>query len=124
MRHKNPPKWCPNAIATSRGWVHPKTGELLVSIKGLDKPNQTIIPNRKITQHIVLEITEKPTVIDTVSVELETKDTPILNLDSISESEICQDKISESKMSVELVTETPQKESIQIKKKAGRPKKQ
>lgn len=32
---KNPPRWAPNAIATAKGWVDPKTGELLVSVKGL-----------------------------------------------------------------------------------------
>ena len=33
---KNPPKFAPNAVATERGWVDPKTGELLVAIKGLE----------------------------------------------------------------------------------------
>ena len=32
----NPPSWCPEAVATSRGWCHPKTGELLVAIRGLE----------------------------------------------------------------------------------------
>lgn len=35
MKNLTPPKWAPYAIATERGWVHPKTGELLVSLKGL-----------------------------------------------------------------------------------------
>lgn len=29
----NPPSFAPDAIPTPRGWVHPKTGELLVSVK-------------------------------------------------------------------------------------------
>ena len=28
------PAWQPNAIPTSKGWVHPVTNELLVSVKG------------------------------------------------------------------------------------------
>ena len=32
---KNPPSWAPKAVATTKGWVDPKTGELLVSVKGL-----------------------------------------------------------------------------------------
>lgn len=32
---KTAPKWCKDAIATVRGWEHPETGELLVSLKGL-----------------------------------------------------------------------------------------
>lgn len=29
-----PPSWCPDAIPSDRGWRHPKTGELLVSVRG------------------------------------------------------------------------------------------
>lgn len=29
------PYWAPNAIATTQGWVDPKTGELLMAITGL-----------------------------------------------------------------------------------------
>lgn len=35
MKHANPPKWFSNALATDKGWVNPKTGELLISVKGL-----------------------------------------------------------------------------------------
>lgn len=31
-----PPKYCKDAIASTKGWSHPKTGELLVSNKSLD----------------------------------------------------------------------------------------
>lgn len=31
----SPPTWFPSAIATDRGWVCPKTGELLVSCNSL-----------------------------------------------------------------------------------------
>jgi hypothetical protein len=30
----SPPSWCPNAIPSDRGWRHPVTGELLVSVPG------------------------------------------------------------------------------------------
>lgn len=29
------PNWAPDAIATTAGWVNPKTNELLVSVRGL-----------------------------------------------------------------------------------------
>lgn len=32
---KNAPNWCKNAITSTRGWVDPNTGELLISMKGL-----------------------------------------------------------------------------------------
>lgn len=46
---KNPPSWAPNAVATKRGWEDPKTGELLVSIKGLEikKPKAKPAPKKK-----------------------------------------------------------------------------
>ena len=28
-----PPSWCADAVPTTRGWTHPKTGELLKAIK-------------------------------------------------------------------------------------------
>lgn len=31
---KFPPHWCRNAIPSKRGWCHPKTGELLISVPG------------------------------------------------------------------------------------------
>lgn len=32
---KSPPHWCKNAIPSAKGWCHPKTGELLIAVKGL-----------------------------------------------------------------------------------------
>jgi hypothetical protein len=29
-----PPSWCADAVASDRGWRHPVTGELLVSVRG------------------------------------------------------------------------------------------
>lgn len=33
-----PPSWCPDAVPSDRGWRHPVTGELLVSVRGGVKP--------------------------------------------------------------------------------------
>lgn len=30
-----PPVWAPNAVATDKGWVDPKSGELLLAVAGL-----------------------------------------------------------------------------------------
>jgi hypothetical protein len=32
------PHWAPKSIPTEMGWVDPKTGELLVAVKGLKIP--------------------------------------------------------------------------------------
>jgi hypothetical protein len=43
-RHHRKPT--PDAIATIYGWANPKTGELLVSKRGLPNPVEGYIPNR------------------------------------------------------------------------------
>lgn len=47
MRNQfNKPKWCSTAVPTKLGWVKPDTGELLVSIKGLENPIEGYVRNR------------------------------------------------------------------------------
>jgi hypothetical protein len=36
-KYTQPPTWRKDAVATSRGWCHPKTGEVLVCCRGLLK---------------------------------------------------------------------------------------
>lgn len=36
------PHWAPNAIATTKGWVDPNTGELLMAIDGLTVTEEVI----------------------------------------------------------------------------------
>lgn len=69
MKNLTPPSWAPYAIATDQGWTHPKTGEILVSYRGL----KTRIDAQMKSQ---MEFSE-PTVEDaTVTVSL-TLDTPV-----------------------------------------------
>jgi len=35
MDYLNPPEYCPDALATDVGWINPKNGELLISVKNL-----------------------------------------------------------------------------------------
>ena len=35
MDYLNPPDYCPDALATDVGWINPKNGELLISVKNL-----------------------------------------------------------------------------------------
>ena len=59
-RNKTAPAWAPDAVASPQGWRHPKTGELLVSYKGLDKIVET--PKVKKTKKVAeVEITEEAT---------------------------------------------------------------
>ena len=48
MKEQQPPKWCSNAVPTIYGWADPKTGELLVSKRGLKNPIQNYKRNRPI----------------------------------------------------------------------------
>ena len=49
----NPPSWAPNAVPSDRGWRHPVTGELLVSVRG-----GVIESERRVKQEVpsILEI--------------------------------------------------------------------
>lgn len=70
----NPPKWAPNAIATPRGWVDPKTGELLVSVKGLKIEEPKVEKKKKKTTRKKTKV-EQTTVVeeDKATVEEENK---------------------------------------------------
>jgi hypothetical protein len=43
MAKPTPPVWAPDAIATEKGWVDSKTGELLLAIDGLVKPKKAVV---------------------------------------------------------------------------------
>lgn len=59
----SPPNWAKNAIPTKQGWVNPKTGELLVSKRGLldniQKGSKTVNPVEK-TPTVIIETQPKP----------------------------------------------------------------
>lgn len=47
-RTKTPPQWHPTAVPTIYGWVAPETGELLVSIRGLENPVDYDVKTKKL----------------------------------------------------------------------------
>ena len=49
----------PETIPTEFGWANPKTGELLVSIKGLPNPVKNFIPGRPYNQEIIPQPVEE-----------------------------------------------------------------
>jgi hypothetical protein len=49
------PHWCKNAVKTPKGWAHHVTGELLISVPGMDK-----------YMEVVETVEETPTVVETV----------------------------------------------------------
>jgi len=61
-RYKTAPTWAPDAVASPQGWRHPKTGELLVSYKGLDtiveEPKKEKKATKKVAEVEVEEVTE------------------------------------------------------------------
>lgn len=83
MSNQSPPKWAPNAVPTEYGWVNPKTGELLVSKKGLTdvvsgygrNTRPKSVPVTTADQPSSIEVTlniETPdTLVETTFVELE-----------------------------------------------------
>lgn len=61
-----PPSWCPDAVPSDRGWRHPKTGELLVSVRG------GVLPTKKSAGDNTL-LTEVPKTKDVISEVEESK---------------------------------------------------
>jgi len=54
---QSPPLWCPTAIPTSKGWVDPKTGEVLVARKDLSVPNNRNKPKlTEVVEHTAPQI--------------------------------------------------------------------
>lgn len=45
MYHK-PPSWHPNAVPSKLGWLHPKTGEILVADRRLQRKLETIVSHQ------------------------------------------------------------------------------
>jgi hypothetical protein len=56
------PSWAPNAIPTNKGWINPKTNELLVSKRGLLDDINKIKASKKIVKEPVKEepVKEEP----------------------------------------------------------------
>lgn len=83
MSNQTPPKWAPNAVPTIYGWADPKTGELLVSKKGLENVVTDFGKNKRPTAKpdivetpvsnidITLDITSPETLVENTFVELE-----------------------------------------------------
>ena len=60
---KTPPHWCKNAVPSARGWCDPKTGELLISVKGIQFEIKEPVQQVKIEAKDVT--IEKPVVTET-----------------------------------------------------------
>jgi hypothetical protein len=76
MSNQSPPNWAPNAIPTVHGWVDPKTGELLVSKKGLTNTVSGYGKNRRPLSQPIKE----PLSNNAVTLEIETPDTLVENM--------------------------------------------
>lgn len=112
MKILTPPKWAPNAVATEQGWVDPKTGELLISLRGLKSKIEKEKPS------IILEIeSSMECSTDTTFVEITTeKPTEVINIEPTSEgTAVTLEPVSKETEEIKVVPE---------KKGRGRPKKQ
>ena len=102
MSNQSPPTWAPNAVPTPEGWVDPKTGELLVSKKGLSNIMTGYGRNRK------------PAKVE----QIET------NVVSFDEPEKPEPIVSEEPEPVESIeVSEPSVPEEPVRRKAGRPKK-
>ncbi len=105
-----PPKFCPNAVPTRKGWCHPTTGEVLVAVRGL--AGATDAPAVS-TAALIAQVKAEVPVVEPV-VEQEVQNEPE------QEDEQIIDPIS----GVVLAEEAPTESIAEpVKRKGGRPKK-
>jgi hypothetical protein len=59
------PHWCKNAVKTPKGWAHHVTGELLISVPGMDKYMEVVETVETVEQapDAVETVKEKPPVV-------------------------------------------------------------
>lgn len=65
MYHK-PPSWHPNAVPSKLGWLHPKTGEILVADRRLQRKLETIVAHQPKAE--VMDSTESIEEIESIEV--------------------------------------------------------
>lgn len=101
----SPPHWCRYAVPSVRGWCDPKTGELLIAVRGI-----------KFDQVKVMEVGEKP--------EIPALLKPQIGVPSTKDPEVkvVADKIADVKEVVEVV-EQPKEEAKPATKKRATTKK-
>lgn len=64
-----PPSWCPDAVPSDRGWRHPVTGELLVSVRGGVKPLAQVqeqLVEVPAAEEVISEVVEEAVIDETV----------------------------------------------------------
>ena len=87
MKNMTPPKWALNAVATEQGWVNPRTGEILVSIRGLKSKIEAMQQPPSV---VVLDI-KSPEECNVETTQFEITTTPAL------ENSIINQEVSEKK---------------------------
>lgn len=111
MSNLMPPRYCPDAIPTPRGWVHPRTGELLVSMKGLN----------------VAALQNKPVSVAELIAEVKAEAVPVVEpvVEEVTEDEeVIKDPISGAILAPEASDEVePEQSTEPVKRKGGRPPK-
>ena len=68
-----PPSWCPDAVPSDRGWRHPVTGELLVSVRGGVKPLPKVeeqLVEVPAAEEVISEVVKEAVIDETVQGEV------------------------------------------------------
>lgn len=118
MKNLTPPKWAPYAVATEQGWVHPKTGEILISLKGLKSRIEKEQPS------IVLEIeTPVDCPVENTFVEITTEESHEVIEDAFVQIDT-EPSFEGSVATLEPVSEDIKETEVVVEKRGrGRPKK-
>ena len=140
-----PPVYCPDAIATDVGWINPKTGELLVTVRNLRQRIKEHVlsvefnreDNKSETEKILEQLTEITVAQETVDERSDTQRAlDALTQQVIIESQEVHDEQTEQQTESVTITKENNNITIGIKestevaeavnkpKRPGRPKKQ
>lgn len=119
MNYLTPPKWCPNAIATQQGWRHPKTKELLVSLRGL----QDMLNVSKEQIEPVEDPIEEKVILELKPIEIETQEEITLKSESVEVvvSSVPLESCETASITIELDKSSASIETP-VKRSRGRPK--
>lgn len=133
LSYLQPPAYCPNAIATDRGWVNPKNGELLASIRNLKQKIENAEREKLLAAEREKAREDTPSITSAILDKLmdEVKSAPVIDeeksetqqaLDNLTVEVI--DSSKGKKLTLELKENVGVEEKFPGKKKAGRPKKE
>lgn len=125
-----PPVYCPDAIATDVGWINPKNGELLVTVRNLRQriAEQALAVElkREDIKSETEKVLEQLTLITVTQSPVDDRSTTQKILDDLTEEQTASITITKenNNITIGIKESTEVAEAVNKPKRPGRPKKQ